>query len=95
MNNQIGSRAHIIVSGRVQGVFYRSSTRKKAHSLGLEGFVKNLADGTVEIMVEGSKSDIQQLISWSHKGPPSARVDSVDVDWMDPTNEFSGFSIRY
>ena len=87
-------RCRIIVFGRVQGVFFRDSTRKKALGLKVHGFVRNLMDGSVEIVVEGPEPAIQNLVKWSHIGPPTARVDRVEVAWENHQNEFDAFEIR-
>ncbi|MFW6457713.1 MAG: acylphosphatase [Planctomycetota bacterium] len=93
MNQQ--TRVEVVIHGRVQGVFFRSSTRDKARSVGVKGYVRNLPDGTVEAVFEGNKTDVEKIVSWYHNGPPSARVKSVDVNWTEPTGEFSSISIRY
>lgn len=68
------------IRGRVQGVFFRQSTCQEAKLLKLSGWVKNNPDGSVEALVEGPDDDVKKLIDWCHQGPPSARVDSVDVE---------------
>ncbi|MCF7875643.1 acylphosphatase [Candidatus Bipolaricaulota bacterium] len=88
-------RAHLSITGRVQGVGFRANTRRKARMLGLKGWVKNLHDGSVEAVVEGEKEKVKDLISWANKGPSRARVEDVSVDWDEHQNEFEGFSIRY
>ncbi|HDL85026.1 MAG TPA: acylphosphatase [Candidatus Acetothermia bacterium] len=87
-------RAHLLISGRVQGVFYRTSTQDKARSLGLSGWVCNLPDGRVEIIVQGRPEDVQELIVWAHSGPPLAIVDEVDVTWEEPLAGEIGFRVR-
>jgi acylphosphatase len=72
------------VSGLVQGVFYRASTRQKATELGISGFAANLPDGRVEVLVVGQESAAQELIAWLKRGPPAARVSSVEVHDIDP-----------
>lgn len=89
------ARAHIFVSGRVQGVFFRSNTRKKARGLGINGFVKNLEDGRVEIVAEGEKEKLEQLINWANTGSPAARVRNVEVNWKEYTGKFDSFEIKY
>lgn len=89
------ARAHLLISGRVQGVFYRSFTEDIAHSLGLKGWVKNCSDGKVETIFEGKKKDIEKAISLCYKGPPAARVSNIDVRWEDFKGEFDIFSTRY
>jgi len=88
------ARVHIIVHGVVQGVFFRSTTAEKGLSLGLTGWAKNLPDGTVEIISEGEKEKLERLVEWSKKGPPSAVVTSIDVNWEEPKNEFETFNVR-
>jgi acylphosphatase len=88
-------RAHLIISGLVQGVFYRASARSVANKLGLKGWVKNRYDGKVEAVVEGKRDDVQKFINWCHQGPPGARVTSVEVEWSEAMGEFKDFSIRY
>jgi acylphosphatase len=68
------------ISGRVQGVFFRASTRQRANELGVKGHASNLPDGRVEVLVVGESSAVQQLIEWLHRGPPSAHVTQVDVE---------------
>lgn len=67
------------VSGRVQGVFFRASTRQRATELGVSGYANNLADGRVEVLIVGEPSKVHQLVEWLHSGPPAARVASVEV----------------
>lgn len=88
-------RAHLFISGRVQGVFFRSNTRKKAMELGLGGWVRNLNDGRVEAVFEGEESSIEKVITWCHQGPSYASVDDVEVYWEEYRDEFQTFSIRY
>jgi acylphosphatase len=88
-------RAHLIVTGRVQGVFFRHNTNKEAHRLGLTGWVRNLPSGDVEVVAEGEKADVEKLIAWCRTGPPMSRVDNVAVTWEAYTGEFPGFSITY
>jgi len=89
------SKAHIFVSGRVQGVFFRANTKKKANQLGLTGRVRNLSDGRVEIVLEGDKDKIKRMIDWAHNGSRSARVDDVEIGWEEYSNEFSKFEIKH
>jgi len=88
-------RVRLLVSGRVQGVFFRAHTRELARGLGLSGYVRNLPDGRVEIVAEGEEAALRELVSFAHRGPPLAQVTGVEVRWEVPTGEFSGFSIRY
>ena len=89
------ARAHIFVSGRVQGVFYRDHTRRWAISSGLSGWVKNLADGRVEVLVEGEKKKIEGLIDRLREGPPMSRVENVAAEWEEYTGEFSDFRVTW
>jgi acylphosphatase len=89
------ARAHILVSGRVQGVFFRDHTRKWAGSLGLTGWVRNLGDGRVEVLAEGEREKIESLIGRLEEGPPRAMVEGVAVDWEEYTGEFPGFRIAW
>ncbi|HEC62953.1 MAG TPA: acylphosphatase [Candidatus Acetothermia bacterium] len=86
-------RVRLLVSGRVQGVFFRAHTRDLARRLGLSGYVRNLPDGRVEIVAEGEEKALGELISVAHRGPPLAQVTGVEEKWEDPTGEFSGFSV--
>ncbi len=88
-------RMHICVSGLVQGVFYRARTVEVAQSLGLTGWVRNLADGRVEIVAEGEEESLRRLLKWCHEGPPAARVEQVRVEEESATGEYRGFSVRY
>jgi len=89
------ARLHIEVYGIVQGVFFRSNTQKKAFSLGLTGWVRNRNDGSVEVLAEGEKQSLEELLAWCGKGPPGARVDKLKHCWEEYKGEFSSFSIRY
>jgi acylphosphatase len=85
---------HLFISGRVQGVYYRSSTRDLAYRLSLFGYVKNLLDGRVEITAEGDEKKLKELISWAREGPPGAEVRELTPAWSKYTGEFSCFEIR-
>ena len=89
------SRAHLFITGMVQGVFFRYSTKSEADRLGLHGWVKNLRDGRVEIIADGEKTDVEKLVAWCHYGPPGATVKTVDAEWKDYTGEYSSFFIAY
>ena len=89
------ARAHIFVSGWVQGVFFRDNTQKWASSLSLTGWVRNLKDGQVEVMAEGEKEHIEDLIGKLREGPSLARVENVEVEWEDYKGEFSDFKVTY
>ncbi len=87
-------RVHLIVSGRVQGVYYRQSSKECADGLGLAGWVRNRQNGTVEAVVEGEPDAVAKFIAWCHEGPPHARVDSVDSTDGDPVALLGGFTVR-
>ncbi len=89
------ARIHIFVSGRVQGVFFRAETEARARELGLFGLVRNLGDGRVEIIAEGEKKKLEELLEWAKKGPALARVDSIRFNWEEYRAEFKNFEIRY
>jgi len=88
-------RAHVFVSGRVQGVFFRSETEDEADRRNVTGWVRNTSDGRVEAIFEGEKEDVEKLIDFCRRGPPGARVTKVDVQWEDYTGDFKNFEIRY
>jgi len=88
-------RAHVIISGRVQGVFFRVETKRAADRIGVYGWVKNLREGSVEAMLEGDQDRVDALLEWCKEGPPHAQVSDVKLDWQDYTGEFSGFDISY
>lgn len=87
------SRVRVTVSGRVQGVFFRSTTRDEAESHNVSGWVKNLSDGRVEALFEGEKDVVEQLIEFCRKGPANAVVGDVEVVWEEYKAEFTGFRI--
>jgi acylphosphatase len=93
--NQVSDmvRAHITVSGRVQGVFFRAVTREQALSLGLSGWVRNLADGRVELMAEGEKDRVDKLIAFVRQGPPMASVHGCEVEWLPYSGMLEGFRV--
>ena len=85
----------LIVSGRVQGVFYRDSTMRKARELGLSGNVRNLTDGSVHIEAQGPLPALEELIRWAHDGPPAAVVKDVQTSYSAPVQELAGFTVLY
>lgn len=89
------ARARVRITGRVQGVCYRQSTVERVAPLGLTGWVRNLADGSVEVLFEGERARVEQAIAWCRQGPPRARVDAVAVEWLDGPPECQGFATRY
>jgi len=89
------TRAHVYVSGRVQGVFFRAFVSEKAMELGLTGWVKNIPDGRVEAVFEGEKEKVEQVIVTCREGPPHSVVRGVDVRWENPTGKFNSFVVTY
>ena len=86
-------RAHVLVSGRVQGVSFRDATRSQAEQLGLSGWVRNTQDGQVEAVFEGVPETVQQMIEWCKSGPSSADVEDVSVE-NEQLENLSGFEVR-
>ena len=89
------ARAHVIISGRVQGVFFRMETKRAAGEFGVLGWVKNQLEGTVEAVFEGDQDRVDAIVDWCRQGPPNADVADVTVNWDDYTGEFKGFDINY
>ncbi len=88
-------RVHLIIEGRVQGVFFRAFTREVAVKHNLKGWAKNLYDGNVEAVFEGEGSDISKAIAECYKGPPASKVMHIDIKWEPYTGAYDTFSIRY
>ncbi len=88
-------RAHVIIQGLVQGVWFRASTKEMALPIGVGGWVRNLPDGGVEAMFEGEKKKVEEIIGWCHKGPSGARVSNVEIAWEPYKGEFKRFDVRY
>ena len=89
------SKIKIKVFGYVQGVFFRSTTRKFARRLGLKGYVKNMSDGTVFIEAEGPKDKLFELLEFSKRGPKYAQVEKVEHEFKPSVNEFKGFDYEF
>lgn len=88
-------RVHLLISGTVQGVFYRQSTLEEAVRLGLAGWVRNLDDGRVEAVAEGPREALDALVAWCRRGPPAARVSDVATTFGEATGEHDGrFRVR-
>lgn len=87
-------RAHVHVSGRVQGVFFRDATSQKARELNLSGWVRNLPDGRVEALFEGPSEAVRQMVHWCETGPPGSEVKNVDVDFETARADLTGFEVR-
>lgn len=87
-------RIHLIIEGKVQGVCFRRHTSKVADKLGLKGFVRNLSNGSVEVIAEGNDENIKGLLSFCKKGPDSAKVEDVVLRYRKATGEFSEFDVK-
>lgn len=85
-------RVHLVVSGRVQGVFYRASCAHEARARGLAGWVRNLPDGRVEVVLEGPEPQLEAMIAWCRQGPSAARVDEVEIAHGEAAGE-TGFRV--
>lgn len=90
----MSARARVLFFGKVQGVFFRDNTRRKAQEMGITGWVRNLRDGSVEAVMEASFEEVEELIDWCKSSQPYARVTETKVSWEDYTGEFSDFAIR-
>jgi acylphosphatase len=87
-------RVHLKISGRVQGVYFRASTVEEARRLGVTGWVMNCRDSSVEVMAEGEREQLEELIRWCHGGPPGAQVKEVRAEWEVSKKEFQSFFIK-
>ena len=88
------SRVHLIIRGRVQGVYFRASTVEQARHLGITGWVRNRDDGSVEVTAEGDRAKLDELVRWCHRGPTGAHVHDVEVEWQPCRDDFQRFSIK-
>ena len=88
-------RVRLIVQGRVQGVWFRDSTRREALSLGVFGWVRNRPEGTVEVLVEGFEDNVKKLVAWCRRGPPAAEVTGVDETIEEWKGEFTSFDVKF
>ena len=84
-----------IVSGKVQGVFFRDFVSKEAKRLALSGYAKNLESGEVEVVAQGERGPLEEIIELLNKGPFLAKVERVNVEWHEPAGERDGFQIEY
>ena len=89
------TKANVMVSGKVQGVFYRAETAVKARQLDITGWIRNLPDGRVEAVFEGDEADVQTMVEFCRRGPPNARVMNVEVVRGEWKGEFADFAVRY
>ncbi|HEV8344648.1 MAG TPA: acylphosphatase [Candidatus Binatia bacterium] len=87
------TRVRLRIQGRVQGVYFRASAQQEAIGLGIKGWVRNCADGSVEVLAEGEKRKVEDLVSWCHHGPPGAHVYHVEVEWQEFQSEFENFRV--
>jgi acylphosphatase len=87
------TRAHVSVSGTVQGVYYRATTRDRARDRGVDGWVRNLEDGRVKAVFEGPREAVEEMVEWCHEGSPAATVEDVEAEYGDPEG-LEGFEIR-
>ena len=92
---EANARAHVIIHGRVQGVFFRLETQKAARRYGAAGWVRNLPDGTVEAVMEGPAEAVEALLNWCKRGPRMSRVDQVDTVREPYTGEYVDFAVTY
>ena len=88
-------RLHVHISGRVQGVFFRAETQHAAVGFNLNGWVRNMADGRVEALLEGEGKSVDKMLEWCRKGPPAAQVENVSITEEPYTGEFNNFTIKY
>jgi acylphosphatase len=89
------AKAHLIISGKVQGVCFRAETQKAARHFGVNGWVRNKMDGSVEAVAEGDKRDVISLIHWCHTGSAFSTVEKVEFQWKEYKGEFENFDVRY
>jgi acylphosphatase len=85
------ARAHVLISGRVQGVCFRMYAEEEAQRRGLTGWIRNLPSGQVEALFEGEKKAVEEIVAWCHQGPPAARVTKVETDWETWRGDFRDF----
>lgn len=95
MTENDNTRLHAIIDGHVQGVGFRVFAIRKANELGVDGWVRNLRDGSVEVIAEGRRTDLDKLLTALRRGPTSASVTNVKPEWRNATGEFDGFNVKY
>lgn len=88
-------RLHLIIKGRVQGVFYRHNTKKKAIELNLKGYVKNLDNSNVEVIVEGQENNLKIFLDWCWQGSSFSKVENIEIKWENSKDEYSEFTVNY
>ena len=95
IHEMMETRAIVVFRGRVQGVYFRANCAEKAEALGLQGYVRNMPDGSVEAVLEGDRPGIEACIDWNKTSQPYARVETVEVTWSEPRGDLRGFHIRH
>ncbi len=90
----MNTRVHVFISGKVQGVFFRSGTKERAEELNLTGWVRNLADGRVEAVFEGEEKNVENMVQWCRRGPDYAVVEEIEVIPEQYKGEFNSFALR-
>ncbi len=90
----MNARIHLLISGDVQGVFFRAATRRMASEIGVTGWVRNTPTGMVEVVAEGRKPQLDRLIEFCRSGPQGAKVDEIEIAWEKFRDEFSDFSVK-
>ena len=91
----MNKKIHVVISGRVQGVWLRASTKDQALQLGIKGWVKNTSDGKVEAVFEGEENKLNEMLSWCKSGPQHAHVTNIKIKFIEPLEEFKEFNIIY
>ncbi len=91
----MNARAHVLISGYVQGIFFRETTKRRAEELNVKGWVRNRHDGMVEAVFEGEEADVKTLVEFCKRGPPHAVVTNTELTWETYLNEFDDFEIRF
>ena len=89
------AEAKVTVSGRVQGVWFRTSTKDTALSAGVRGYVRNLPDGRVEAIIQGQKVQVEPVIEFMRTGPPGALVREIEIEWREPERTYESFTVEY
>ncbi len=87
------ARLHVLIEGRVQGVFFRASTRDEARARGVAGWARNLADGRVEALFEGERAVLESMLAWCRQGPPHAYVERLEVEWQVYLGDLADFRV--
>ena len=87
-------KAHLIIEGKVQGVFFRASAKEQADRLNLAGWVRNLPEGSVEVQVEGTQDNLDDFLDWCRKGPPNAAVKNIELKYLHPSGDLDSFDIK-